>query len=46
MIFGSDLSKNNIVSKNFVKGSGDNMILGHLLCTKTNKWHSKHNQSR
>ena len=29
------LTKNNINSANFKEGSGDNMILGHLLCSKT-----------
>ena len=30
------LKKNDIVSKNFVEGSGDNQILGQLIC-KSNK---------
>ena len=31
----NSLTKNNINSANFKEGSGDNMILGHLLCSKT-----------
>jgi hypothetical protein len=32
---GGAVNKNNINSANFEEGSGDNMILGHLLCSKT-----------
>ena len=32
---GGAVTKNNINSANFEEGSGDNMILGHLLCSKT-----------
>lgn len=32
---GNNLNRNNVNSKNFSEGSGDNMILGHLLCSKT-----------
>jgi hypothetical protein len=35
MSFGLGVTKNNINSANFKEGSGDNMLLGHLLCSKT-----------
>ena len=35
MAFGVGLTKNNINSVDFKEGSGDNMLLGHLLCSKT-----------
>lgn len=35
MMFGDTMTKNNINSANFKEGSGDNMIFGHLLCSKT-----------
>jgi hypothetical protein len=35
MMFGTNLTRNNINTANFKEGSGDNMLLGHLLCSKT-----------
>jgi hypothetical protein len=35
MMLGANLTQNNMNKANFREGSGDNMILGHLLCQKT-----------